>query len=135
MIAWPHGTTFMVFLLHRLVFSLACECLLLLLFFFVILFFPIIWCFQVYLDTHTLKQNALGLKDFKEIVIQRTPAPEHLTGNHLLLTVREWWPEAATLGPSQEMAFLGTQSVADAKAALRATLMPDVPLDVVQVTV
>jgi hypothetical protein len=40
---------------------------------------------KVYLDTLTLKQNALALKDFKEIVIQRTARSETLTAEHLCM--------------------------------------------------
>lgn len=58
---------------------------------------------QVYLDTQSLKQNALSLKDFKELVIQRTAVAEQLTADHLLLQVRRWYPVAQTLGALVEV--------------------------------
>eukprot|EP00455_Lapot_gusevi_P008301 TRINITY_DN13606_c0_g1_i2.p1 TRINITY_DN13606_c0_g1~~TRINITY_DN13606_c0_g1_i2.p1 ORF type:complete len:372 (-),score=184.15 TRINITY_DN13606_c0_g1_i2:67-1119(-) len=71
---------------------------------------------KVYLDTQTLKQNALGLKDFKEIVLQRTKVAESITADHLLLPVRQWFPVEYKLGPVEEMAFLKSTTIGELKA-------------------
>jgi hypothetical protein len=61
---------------------------------------------KVYLDTLTLKQNALSLKDYKELVIQRTAVAEpELTPEHVLLLVRRWRPQTQRLERPSEVSM------------------------------
>lgn len=58
---------------------------------------------KVYLDTLTLKQNALSLKDFKEIVLQKTQVDEEMTDSSVLLCLCQWFPEELKFGPIVEV--------------------------------
>ena len=74
---------------------------------------------KVYLDGCTLRQNCgPAARDFKEIVLQRTPVAEHLTAEHILLDVRRWRPTAQTLSAGVEMAVARTATLGTLRAAL-----------------
>jgi len=82
---------------------------------------------QFYIDGKTLRENCGKLlKDFKSIVVQRfvrmrtaaqlrrasltlrrTPVPESLTADHLLLYVHQWHPAEFKLGPQLEVHLSG----------------------------
>ena len=66
---------------------------------------------KAYLDSMTLKQNALSLKDFKEIVIQPTLNDELLCEDDLLLAICQWFPRESKFGPITEVSIIYLISV------------------------
>jgi hypothetical protein len=60
---------------------------------------------QVFTDDQTLRQNAVGVKDGKELLLQHTSVSEAITKDHLMLLVRRWIPEECKLSAPREMAF------------------------------
>jgi Ubiquitin carboxyl-terminal hydrolase/Ubiquitin carboxyl-terminal hydrolase 47 C-terminal len=59
---------------------------------------------RFFVDGKPLRKNCIGLKDFKEIVIQRTTeANEVLTAKDVILQVCRWYPDQLRLGPITEI--------------------------------
>lgn len=73
---------------------------------------------SLFVHGKTLKQNLPGLRDYKEIVVQRTLEPEVLTDQHVLVNLQRWHPKDFKADPTVEKAFLGATTMAELRILL-----------------
>jgi len=73
---------------------------------------------KVWASNQLVKKNAPGVRDFKDIVIQPTIVEEELTDKHILINIRQWFPDQYRLGKALEFALLSTMTIEGLKIFL-----------------